>query len=335
MRGLRARHDRARGTFDYVPGTVMHALTDTERHMQLLQSMLPVYVKERLQAAQKKVEKKLAKVTAAEISNIATIWMDAAVVQDPVAHVTALIGDEGAVPGPILLDLGPALALSIGDEWRQGQSVDAVHLKNLLESYGLPSEDYSDALESMLLSVLAVVSSIARWQQSNQRKADLQLWVALLTELCERFPLDDTDKKPLNPRGPAHFPVALPGRIISLAEELDIHPRDIEEHFVRGRGHGGQKINKTSSCVELHHEPSGIDVRVQRFREQGRNRIAAYTLLIEKIEEQAKGAESKRAREIFKARKQKARRSRKAKEKMLKAKKIRGDVKRARRTVSE
>jgi len=89
-------------------------------------------------------------------------------------------------------------------------------------------------------------------------------------------------------------------------------------------------MNKTSSCVELHHAPSGVSVRVQEYREQHKNRIRAWKLLIDKIEEQMKGAESKRSREIFKIKKQKARRSRKSKEKMLKDKKIRGDLKKNR-----
>ena len=41
-------------------------------------------------------------------------------------------------------------------------------------------------------------------------------------------------------------------------EELGIAPADLVEKFIRGSGSGGQKINKTSSCVYLRHEPSGI-----------------------------------------------------------------------------
>jgi len=37
---------------------------------------------------------------------------------------------------------------------------------------------------------------------------------------------------------------------------------DITEHFVKGGGKGGQKINKTSSCVVLKHEPTGVTVKV-------------------------------------------------------------------------
>lgn len=123
------------------------------------------------------------------------------------------------------------------------------------------------------------------------------------------------------------FPVTLPPKIGHLATELKILPEDIDEFFTRGGGPGGQKINKTASCVELTHRPTGTTVRVQRFREQRLNRIAAYKLLIEKLEEQIKGAESKRQQEQFKIRKQKQRRSRRSKEKMLNEKHRRSSVK--------
>ncbi|ALM10233.1 MAG TPA: peptide chain release factor-like protein [Candidatus Peribacter riflensis] len=124
-----------------------------------------------------------------------------------------------------------------------------------------------------------------------------------------------------------NFPIELPPQTLALAVELKILPEDIDEFFTRGGGPGGQKINKTASCVELTHRPTGTVVRVQRFREQHLNRIAAYKLLIEKLEEHIKGAASKRQQEIFKLRKQKQRRSRRSKEKMLKQKHHRSSVK--------
>lgn len=124
-----------------------------------------------------------------------------------------------------------------------------------------------------------------------------------------------------------NFPVELPPQVLALAAELNIQPEDIDEFFTRGGGHGGQKINKTASCVELTHRPTGTVVRVQRFREQHLNRIEAYKLLIGKLEERIKGAQSRRRQEIFRVRKQKQRRSRKAKEKMLKEKHHRSSVK--------
>lgn len=38
---------------------------------------------------------------------------------------------------------------------------------------------------------------------------------------------------------------------------------DLEEKFVKGFGKGGQKVNKSSNCVELKHLPTGIGVKVE------------------------------------------------------------------------
>ncbi len=129
------------------------------------------------------------------------------------------------------------------------------------------------------------------------------------------------------------FPVELPPEWIELAQKLGIHPSDIEEHFIRGSGAGGQKINKTASCVQLKHGPSGVEVKVQKHRERERNRASAYKLLIGKLEAIKMGKKSEAAKRVFKLRKQKQRRSRKSKEKMLKAKKVRSDVKALRKKV--
>ncbi len=127
------------------------------------------------------------------------------------------------------------------------------------------------------------------------------------------------------------WPVDLPPALQQLAVELGVRPEDIREQFTRGGGHGGQKINKTSSTVILWHEPTGIEVRCQQFREQSKNRIGAYKLLILKIEERVRGIESSLARERFKIRKQKQRRNRRSKEKMLEEKHRRADLKEQRR----
>jgi len=130
-----------------------------------------------------------------------------------------------------------------------------------------------------------------------------------------------------------NFPVDLPPKTLEKAVELEIHPEDIEEKFVKGGGKGGQKINKTSSCVMLKHLPTLIEVRCQKHREQGKNRLSAYKLLINKIEEKVKGKESEKAKKIFKLKKQKQKRSKRAKEKMLEIKKRRGEIKETRKKV--
>lgn len=129
------------------------------------------------------------------------------------------------------------------------------------------------------------------------------------------------------------FPIDLPQGLQKLAAELGLDPNDVEESFVRGSGKGGQKVNKTSSAVQLLHRPTGIEVKTQAHREQARNRMIAWKLLVLKLEEKIKGKDSKLQKEIFKIRKQKARRNRKSKEKMLEAKHHRSEIKEARKDI--
>jgi protein subunit release factor B len=78
---------------------------------------------------------------------------------------------------------------------------------------------------------------------------------------------------------------------------------ELEEHFVRGSGNGGQKINKNMSCVQLKHLPTGIIVETQRFRELVNNRREARKLLIEKLDVLYNGNQSKLSQKIQKIKK--------------------------------
>jgi protein subunit release factor B len=110
-------------------------------------------------------------------------------------------------------------------------------------------------------------------------------------------------------------------------KSLGIKEGDLIEKFILGSGSGGQKINKTSSCVYLKHIPTGIEVKCQQERSRELNRFLARRMLCERLEEQVKGVISKKQHLIEKIRRQKKRRSRKSKEKMLKEKKSRSQVK--------
>jgi protein subunit release factor B len=65
---------------------------------------------------------------------------------------------------------------------------------------------------------------------------------------------------------------------------LGIDESDIEEKFVRSSGHGGQKVNKTSSCVHLKHIPTGIEVKWMEGRSQSLNRFLARRELVKRVE---------------------------------------------------
>ena len=95
---------------------------------------------------------------------------------------------------------------------------------------------------------------------------------------------------------------------------------DIVENFIRSRGPGGQNVNKTSTCVYLKHIPTGLEVKCQKERSQALNRYLARQLLIKKIENLILGRLSLERQHIEKVRRQKRRRSRRAKLKILETK---------------
>jgi len=105
-------------------------------------------------------------------------------------------------------------------------------------------------------------------------------------------------------------------------DSLGIFEKDIVEKFIRSSGKGGQKVNKTSSCVYLKHLPTKIEVKCQRERSQAINRFLARRILTDKIEGMIKGKESEEQQRIAKIRRQKRKRSKRAKLKMLEDKRI-------------
>jgi protein subunit release factor B len=115
---------------------------------------------------------------------------------------------------------------------------------------------------------------------------------------------------------------------------LGVLENDLEETFVRSGGAGGQKVNKSASCVMLLHRPTGLRVKCQTTRHQALNRFLARRLLLDKIERRQKGyVEAERAA-IEKIRRQKRKRSRRAQERRLADKAHQGQKKQFRGNIT-
>ena len=105
-------------------------------------------------------------------------------------------------------------------------------------------------------------------------------------------------------------------------EQLNIKEEDLVEKFILGSGRGGQKIQKTHSCVYLKHIPTGIEIKCQKERSRELNRYIARKELCSKIEQLLFKEKSEKQKKIYKLKKQKKRRLKKTKEKLFKTKKM-------------
>lgn len=114
-------------------------------------------------------------------------------------------------------------------------------------------------------------------------------------------------------------------------QQLNIAETDLDEKFILGSGHGGQKLQKTQSTVFLKHHPTGILIKCQYSRSRENNRYYARKILCDKIAFLLYKEKSDKQKLIHKIKKQKKKRSKKAKQKMLNDKRKHALVKKLRK----
>lgn len=102
-----------------------------------------------------------------------------------------------------------------------------------------------------------------------------------------------------------HAPAPLPPRV-------PLPEKDITISYLKGSGPGGQKINKTSSAVQIKHLPSGIVVKCQDTRSRDQNEKLALRRLQDRLEQGERGTESRVERRWEMLRKRKASKRKKA-----------------------
>ena len=112
--------------------------------------------------------------------------------------------------------------------------------------------------------------------------------------------------------------------------QLGIRAEDLVESFARSSGPGGQHVNKVSTQVTIRHVPTGVSVTVSDSRSQATNRQLALERLLDLFEKRREEKRQQRLAEISKARRQKAKRSRGTKRKLVEGKRKRGETKRLR-----
>jgi len=101
-------------------------------------------------------------------------------------------------------------------------------------------------------------------------------------------PHDDATSSPIQTTAPIRptLPTSIKklNRLLSHSRNTTIPESDLIEKFVKGRGPGGQAINKTNSSVSLIHIPTGIRIQSQPTRSREENRKIARKILGERLD---------------------------------------------------
>jgi len=117
--------------------------------------------------------------------------------------------------------------------------------------------------------------------------------------------------------------------------KLGVTDKDLEITATRSSGPGGQHVNKVSTAVTIVHRPTGVRVTASDSRSQSTNKKLALERVLDELEQRRERRRQERLAAAAKARRQKAKRSRATKRKMLETKRRRGETKKLRGRVSE
>lgn len=124
-------------------------------------------------------------------------------------------------------------------------------------------------------------------------------------------------------------------KTLKRMRSLGIKSGDLEESFSRSSGPGGQHVNKVSTACTIRHVPTGTSVTASDSRSQSMNRQLALERLLDVFEKQREEKRQQRLAEISKSRRQKAKRSRGTKRKLVEGKRRRGETKKLRGKIPE
>lgn len=113
--------------------------------------------------------------------------------------------------------------------------------------------------------------------------------------------------------------------------KLGLFEKDLIERFIRASGHGGQKVNKTSSCVQLSHPGLGLEVKVQDSRSRDSNRLSAREHLCQIVEDRKRTQLAARKERRERIRRQKRRPSPAARRRNVANKRRHGEKKQNRK----